>query len=239
MQAAEIINSWVQKTTNFQLLDAISPENIDENTKIMLVNTVYFNIRWPYVRGKIVDRIFHVSPLEMIKVPTIKFEKSMFICGEIPHWNTKFIEIPSLNNKITMFIFLPNEETIPRNLEYLIEKFNFEEFKSIRNTYSFKQATELYLPKFTIYHTHNMTNLFRENGVITMFEDKADFTRLSKIPLKVSNIVQKIFARVRKQPSETLEGSIIYIYPRIFIQFDRNVVTPNILSYMIFLEKPE
>ncbi|XP_029670331.1 antitrypsin-like [Formica exsecta] len=205
MQAAEIINSWVQKTTNFQLLDVISPENIDENTKIMLVNTVYFNIRWPYVRGKIVNRIFHVSPSEMIEVPTIKFEKSMFICGEIPHWNIKFIEIPSLNNKITMFIFLPNKETVPRNLEYLIEKFNFEEFKSIRNTYSFEQATELYLPKFTIYQTNNMTNLFRENGVITMFEDKADFTRLSKIPLKVSNIAQKIFVRVRKESSETLE----------------------------------
>lgn len=35
-----------------------------------------------------------------------------------------------------------------------------------------------------------------------MFEDSADFRRLSKIPLKVGNVLQKIFIEVNEEGSE-------------------------------------
>ncbi|XP_029670317.1 serine protease inhibitor 3/4-like [Formica exsecta] len=201
IEVAETINSWVQKTTNNEILHVLSPVNIDKDTKIMLVNTAYLNIGLPNLKGEIVQRKFHVSPSESHFVPTIKFEKSTFSYFEIPHWNTKVIEILFLNNKITMFIFLPNKEMVPGNLYYLNKKFNFKEFKSIRDTYSCEQVMELYLPKFTIQYTQDMTHLFRWNGIITMFKDKADFTHLSKIPLKVSNIVQKVSVRINEEDS--------------------------------------
>ncbi|XP_029659220.1 antitrypsin-like [Formica exsecta] len=202
VQAAETINSWVQKTTNNEILHVISPDNIDEDTKIMLINTVYLNIEWPNFRkGKTVDRIFHISPSEMYFVPTIKFKKSMFSYGEIPHWNCKFIEIPSLNDKITMIIFLPNEKMEIGNLEYLLEKFRFKEFQSVRTAYKLEQDMDLYLPKFTIQYTQNMTNFFHRMRVTTMFENNANFRRLSNIPLKVNDIVQKVFVKINEEDS--------------------------------------
>lgn len=39
-------------------------------------------------------------------------------------------------------------------------------------------------------------------GLNMMFEDDADFTRLSKYPLKVSSVLQKIFIEVNEQGSE-------------------------------------
>ncbi|XP_029680864.1 antitrypsin-like [Formica exsecta] len=140
----------------------------------------------------------------MYFVPTMKFEKSTFIHGEIPHWNAKFIEIPFLNNNITMIIFLPNKNMEPGNLEYLDKKLNFAEFKSIRNAYTnkFEQDMELYLPKFTSQCRQNMTEYFHQMGITTMFEDNADFTRLSKIPLKVNNIVQTISVTINEESLE-------------------------------------
>ncbi|XP_029680857.1 serpin B6-like [Formica exsecta] len=134
----------------------------------------------------------------------MKFEKSTFIHGEIPHWNAKFIEISFLNNNITMIIFLPNKNMEPGNLEYLDKKLNFAEFKSIRNAYTnkFEQDMELYLPKFTSQCRQNMTEYFHQMGIITMFEDNADFTRLSKIPLKVNNIVQTISVTINEESLE-------------------------------------
>lgn len=35
-----------------------------------------------------------------------------------------------------------------------------------------------------------------------MFKDNCDFTRLSKFPLKVSNVLQKIFIDVNEQGTE-------------------------------------
>ncbi|XP_029670329.1 antitrypsin-like [Formica exsecta] len=208
LQVVETINLWVKKTTNYEIFHILTPDTIDVDTKIMLVNTVYFNIGWLNLpKAETVERIFHISPLKMYFVPIIKFEKSMFSYGEIPHWKCKFIEIPSLNDKITMIIFLPNEEMEIGDLDYLIEKFNFKAFQSVRTAYTNKleQDIELYLPKFTIKSIQNKTNFFRRKNIITMFEDKADFTRLSKIPLKVSNIVEKVSVKIRNEMSETSE----------------------------------
>ncbi|XP_029673639.1 protein Z-dependent protease inhibitor-like, partial [Formica exsecta] len=108
------------------------------------------------------------------------------------------------NNNITMIIFLPNKNMEPGNLEYLDKKLNFAEFKSIRNAYTnkFEQDMELYLPKFTSQCRQNMTEYFHQMGIITMFEDNADFTRLSKIPLKVNNIVQTISVTINEESLE-------------------------------------
>ncbi|XP_050449124.1 alaserpin-like [Cataglyphis hispanica] len=202
MEVAETINSWVQETTNNEILHAISPVNINEDAKIILVNTVYLNTRLPNLKEKVMQRKFHVSPSNWYYVPTIKFEKSTFFYGEILHLNTKFIEIPFLNNKISMIIFLPNKNMEPGNLEYLIKIFSYK-YKEITNTYiqKFEQNMELYLPKFTIQCTEDMTDLLHSTDIFTMFEDKADFTRFSKIPLKVNNIVQKVSMRIKEEDS--------------------------------------
>ncbi|KAL6446129.1 hypothetical protein ACFW04_001044 [Cataglyphis niger] len=108
-----------------------------------------------------------------------------------------------------MDIFLPNEEMEPgsESLNYLLDKFDFKEFKLFKTAYTNKleQDMELYLPKFTIQYTQNMTDFFHERNVITMFEDKADFTHLSEIPLKVSNFVQKIVVKLTKEHSNIPE----------------------------------
>ncbi|KAL6446791.1 hypothetical protein ACFW04_001311 [Cataglyphis niger] len=131
-------------------------------------------------------RKFHVSSLESYFVPTIKF-----IYDEIARWNVTFIEILFLNNNVTMTAFLPNENMEPGNLKYLEKEFNLDEFKAIRNTYKndyFDHDMELYL--------------CLQKNVSTMFEDIADFTRLSKIPLKVNNIIQTISVNIHKESSQ-------------------------------------
>ncbi|XP_070170538.1 serine protease inhibitor 3/4-like isoform X2 [Polyergus mexicanus] len=207
LQVAKTINFGVQKTTNKEISHLISPGNIDENTKILLVNTVYFNIKWlDLPKAETVQRIFHISPSKMYFVPTIKFENWMFSYGEIPHWDCKFIEIPSLNDKITVIIFLPNGVGT-QNLHKLINEFTFKAFQSVRTAYTnkYEEDIELYLPKFTIQYILNKTNYFQRHKVITMFEDKADFSRLSEIPLKVSNIGEKVSVRIRNEMPVTSE----------------------------------
>ncbi|XP_029667205.1 antitrypsin-like [Formica exsecta] len=241
--AAETINSWVQETTNNKILDVISPVNIDGDTKIMLVNIVYLNSRWPDSIQR-EERIFHFSQVERHFVSTIKFKNSTFIYGEIPHWHIKFIEVPFLDDNVTMTILLPTEGMKPGWIE---KNFVYEEYQSIRTAYiNKKQDMELYLPKFRTEMTRNLTDFFRERDVITMFEDNADFTHLSKTPLKVNNIVQKISLKVKKGSLPTfrriekrnLPHELIVNYPFIYeievngqLVFSGFVARPDFVRY--------
>ncbi|XP_050449892.1 alaserpin-like isoform X2 [Cataglyphis hispanica] len=201
LHVAHKINLWAQIITNWMTDFVIS--DIDKDTKIVLISVIYLNSRWLYFPEKTEKHKFHVSSSELYFVPTIKFEK--FIYGEIAHWNVTFIEILFLNNNVTMTVFLPNEDMEPGNLEYLEKEFNLDEFQSIRNTYKndyFDHDMELYLPMFTSECIHNMRQFFRHKNVSAMFEDIADFTRLSKIPLKVNNIIQTISVNIHEESSQ-------------------------------------
>lgn len=69
-----------------------------------------------------------------------------------------------------MDIFLPNEEMGPgsESLNYLLDKLDFKEFKLFKTAYTNKleQDMELYLPKFTIQYTQNMTDFFHEVSIV-------------------------------------------------------------------------
>ncbi|CAL1673626.1 unnamed protein product [Lasius platythorax] len=197
IHAADIINSWVRTATNNNIFNIISPGDTNIDTKIMLLNAIYFKSRWltTFNEKDTVKREFHVSKTETYLVPTM-FKKATYFYGEIPDWNTRFIEIPYLNKDIVMIILLPDKEIELHDLE---NNFNWQ---TLVETHRFSDDFELYLPKFKLELTINLKDVLHKMGLNMMFEDDADFTRLSKYPLKVSSVLQKIFIEVNEQGSE-------------------------------------
>ncbi|KAL6446728.1 hypothetical protein ACFW04_001284 [Cataglyphis niger] len=158
---------------------------------------MYLNIGWSNVKGKIQEHKINISPSSMYLLPSIKFEKSTFIQGRIPHWNATFFEI-HLNAHIIMIMFLADKGM---NMNHWKKKINYLEFQSIKAAFTnnFEQDIELHLPTFTTKYHCNMTDFFRLNGITTMFEDDADFSHLSNIPLKVDNIIQTISVKFNER----------------------------------------
>ncbi|XP_028047665.1 antichymotrypsin-2 isoform X2 [Monomorium pharaonis] len=202
--AVETINSWVKKATNNKIIHIVSSDDIDEDTKIMLINAIYFKSNWLRKFDKMytVKRIFHVSKTETNLVPTM-FQKSKFSYGKIPTWHTTFIEIPYLNQNIIMIILLPDREI---ELQVLENNFNWE---TLVNAPRFTDEIALYLPKFKFEITINLENVLRKVGLNTMFQDNADFTRLSSTPLKVSCALQKIFIEINEEGSEAAAATVV------------------------------
>ncbi|XP_067204437.1 antichymotrypsin-2 isoform X2 [Linepithema humile] len=195
--SVETINTWVQEATNNKISNIISSDNIDEDTKIVLVNAIYFKSKWldMFDEKDTTKRNFYISETETNLVP-IMFKKSNYVYGEIPAWHTKFIEIPYSNQDFVMTILLPNKET---DLQTLEKNFNWE---TLANAPKSIDRIELYLPRFKFEIAINMEDVLRKIGLNTIFEDSADFTHLSSIPLKVSHVVQKIFIEVNEEGSE-------------------------------------
>lgn len=202
--AAKTINSWVQDATNNKIFDIVSSDDIDETTKIMLINAVYFKSKWlhPFLEIYTEKREFHISKTETKLVPTM-YKKSQFAHGEIPSWHTSFIEIPYLNQDIAMIILLPDREV---ELQVLENNFNWETLAmASRST----DEVALHLPKFKFEITINLKDTLSKIGLNTIFKDDADFTRLSSIPLKVDTAVQKIFLEINEEGSEAAAITVV------------------------------
>ncbi|XP_011644246.1 antichymotrypsin-2-like isoform X4 [Pogonomyrmex barbatus] len=102
--AAKMINIWIQETTNNKISNVISSDDIGEDTRIMLINAIYFKSKWLHTfdERNTAKRTFHVSKTETNLVPTM-FKKSKYAYGKISTWHTTFIEIPYLIGLNTMF----------------------------------------------------------------------------------------------------------------------------------------
>ncbi|XP_070155387.1 antichymotrypsin-2 isoform X2 [Polyergus mexicanus] len=197
VHAAETINSWVQMATYNKISNIISPNDINIDTNFIMVNAIHFKSRWlkPFNEEETQQREFHVSKTETYHVPTM-YRKATYFYGEIPAWDTQFIEIPYLNEEIVMIILLPDKEI---ELQVVENNFNWETLVKRRKFYD---DFELYLPKFKFEIAINLKDILHKIGLNTMFKDNCDFTRLSKFPLKVSNVLQKIFIDVNEQGAE-------------------------------------
>ncbi|XP_018310584.1 antichymotrypsin-2 isoform X2 [Mycetomoellerius zeteki] len=202
--AVKAINSWVQKATNNKIFDIISSDDIDEDTKIMLINAIYFKSKWLHKFDEMntVKRKFHISKTETNLVPTM-FKTSKYAYGKILAWNTTFIEIPYLNQDIAMIILLPDKEV---ELHILENNFNWE---TLANEPRSIDEVALYLPKFKFEITIDLKDTLRKIGLNTIFEDDADFTQISNIPLKVSHALQKIFIEINEEGSEAAATTVV------------------------------
>ncbi|KAL6446724.1 hypothetical protein ACFW04_001281 [Cataglyphis niger] len=204
VKTARIINSWIEEKTNDKIPHVIFPGiDMNKDTKIMLINVVYFNIGLDNIKAKISEKRKYYVSSKLFYVPTIQIENLSFIHGEVPYWNAKFVEIPISNANITITLFYPIEKG-SEGLEYMLNKLDLDEFKVIKNVYvnKFENIDYLFLPKFTIEYHKNMTNFYYKNRVTTMFKNDANLTGLSKIPLKVNNIFQTNFININLRNSE-------------------------------------
>ncbi|XP_032687857.1 leukocyte elastase inhibitor-like isoform X2 [Odontomachus brunneus] len=206
IHAAETINSWVEEATNKKISDVISADDIDDDTRVVLVNAIYFKSKWqkPFDPTLTQNRKFHISKSEANLVPMM-FQKSRYVIGKIQAWHTKFIQIPYLNKDIVMTILLPDKDVELQSLEN-----NFE-WKTLAEAPSSIEDVELYLPKFKFELTLKLEEPLRKVGLKTMFEKSADFGRLSKIPLKVGNVLQKVFIEVNEEGSEAAAATVVQI----------------------------
>ncbi|XP_014605927.1 PREDICTED: leukocyte elastase inhibitor-like isoform X2 [Polistes canadensis] len=206
LQTFNEINSWVKKTTRDKISDILSMDDIDEDTKVILINAVYFKSHWLHkFDDKLTKQIFfHATKTDKKLVPMM-YKQTKYLYGEISSLDARFIEIPYLNKDITMIILLPNEI---EGLQFLEQNFKWED---ISKASSNEVDIALTLPRFKYEVTIDLENILRKLGLHSMFEDRADFGKLTNEPVKISKIIQKAFIEVNEEGSEAAAATVAQI----------------------------
>jgi serpin B len=146
-QSAATINGWVEANTNNKIKDLISADSLDSDTRMVLVNAIYFKGFWTYQFDpkNTFKAPFYLNDQDTVDVDYMKVKKH-FKYGALPELDATAIELPYKDSDISMLIILPNTKT---GLSALEGKLNTIDLGEVSNKL-YSQEVNVELPKFKI-----------------------------------------------------------------------------------------
>ncbi|XP_057626294.1 plasminogen activator inhibitor 2 [Chionomys nivalis] len=182
-EARKKINSWVKTQTKGEISSLLPEGSVDENTKMVLVNAVYFKGKWktPFAK-KLNERYpFRVNLRESIPVQMMHLREKLNI-GYITDLKTQILELPYIGD-ISMFLLLPDEiEDASTGLELLESEINFDKFNQWMSKDTMAEDdVEVYLPQFKLEQHYELKPILRSMGMEDAFDkSKANFSGMSQ-----------------------------------------------------------
>lgn len=200
--AAKTINGWVEEKTNNRIKDLISPDMLDDSTRAVLVNAIYFKGKWTYpFNPKFTQKLpFWITPDQSVDVDTMNIKKK-FRYAKLDSLDSTALELTYKDSNISMLIILPNQRNGLQALEKRIGEINLTEID--QQLYS--TEVEVFLPKFEYEYEVDLNDILSKMGMPTAFNaNKADFSGLLKSPepLYISKVIHKAFIKVDEEGAE-------------------------------------
>ncbi|XP_022918921.2 serine protease inhibitor 3/4-like isoform X7 [Onthophagus taurus] len=216
--AAKEINTWVENKTNNKIKDLIQPDDLDELTRLVLVNAIYFKGNW-----------LHQFPVEHTRKEKFYLnDKDSVLCdmmhltdhfeyAEDTELDAKILRMRYTNKDVSMVIVLPNSKT---GIFALEQKLANKDLTTLTSQLVSREVI-VSLPKFKIETTIDLKDSLEKLGMGVIFSDAAEFPNLIKgdEPLKVSKAIQKAFIEVNEQGAEAAAATVAVFKLRTRPQF--------------------
>ncbi|GAB5582759.1 glia-derived nexin [Prionailurus iriomotensis] len=218
-RARFIINDWVKTHTKGMIGDLLGEGAVNQLTRLMLVNALYFNGQWktPFPESGTHHRLFHKSDGSTVSVPmmaqTNKFNYTEFSTPDGHYYD--ILELPYHGDTLSMFIAAPYEKEVPLSaLTNILDAQLISQWKGNMT----RQLRLLVLPKrmFSLESEVNLRRPLENLGMTDMFKpNQADFSSLSdEEALYVSQALQKVKIEVNESGTVASSSTAIIVSAR-------------------------
>ncbi|CAH3020002.1 unnamed protein product, partial [Porites evermanni] len=207
-EVREEINKWVEQKTNDKIKGLIPLGMLSSDTRLVLVNAIYFKGLWlqPFLKEETFPGTFFVAANQKVQVQMMR-QEAHFKFFESEELGCQILELPYVGSKMSMVIFLPVETDGLVSLEGRITYDNFA--KSLSTLHSSRpEEMEVFLPKFKLTQQFSLNDVLSRMGASEMFiAGKADFSGITADSLYVSQVVHKAFIEVNEEGTEAAAAS--------------------------------
>lgn len=204
-----IINNWVEAETNHRIKDLIPEGVLDELTRLVITNAIYFKGTWvtQFDEHETISQEFTTGSGIRVSVPMMKIEKARFKYAETD--SLQVIEIPYEGDKLSMLILLPKGI---KQLGIVERSLTLDKLEELRRSLSNQTVTVL-LPKFKLETQYELGGLLTDLGMPTAFDpENADLSGITDMDrLYIATAMHKAFVEVNEEGTEAAAATGVII----------------------------
>jgi serpin B len=195
--AVRTINDWAAKATRDKIKNVLSENLVDDLTRVILANAIYFKARWEdeFSEYGTEPRPFTLLDGKKVQVPTMM---SLGHRATSRDTHVQALSLPYSGGKLAMLVLLPDPGALAQ-----VEK-DFGDAQLERLVGGLKSAmTEVTLPKFKIESSFLLKAPLQSLGLASAFSPGADFSGLSPEPgFALSEVLHKTYVDVNEKGTE-------------------------------------
>jgi serpin B len=201
------INEWVSNQTEGRIEDLIPEGAINELTRLVLTNAIYFNAAWayPFIKDATADGPFHLLEGGQVTAPMMKQTESFgYADGE----GYQAIELPYDGAELSMVIFLPEAGTF----EIFEKGLQAQQVDAIIGDLQGIRVT-LTMPEFEFESQFSLKDALSGMGMPIAFSpDEADFSGMTgNHELFISDVLHKAFVAVDEAGTEAAAATAVVV----------------------------
>ncbi|XP_005904151.2 plasminogen activator inhibitor 2 [Bos mutus] len=209
--ARKQINSWVKTQTKGKIPNLLPEGSVDADTKMVLVNAIYFKGKWKTPFQKKLKGLypFHVNSTQHKSVEMMFLHEKLNI-GYIADLKVQILELPYAG-EVSMFLLLPDGiAESSTGLELLESEITPDKLsKWLSEDTMGEDDVEVYIPRFKLEERYGLKTILTGMGMGDAFsQGRANFSGMSeKNDLFLSEVFHQASVDVNEEGTEAAAGT--------------------------------
>lgn len=211
--ARQAINDWVEEATKERIRDVVPEDFLDELTRLVLANAIYFKADWLYKfpKGATSDRPFHLLDGNEVSVPTMEHSHIPLRYAELD--GLRAIELRYEGTPVSMIVILPERggfADVERNLGGPLVHEVVQAIEKVN-----PKVVILRMPKFEFTSEARLRDALLKTGMSDAFDPgRADFSGIAdpsstRGKLYIKDAVHKAFIKVDEEGTEAAAATAV------------------------------
>ena len=203
-ETRKAINDWVSEKTADMIPELLN-EPLSEDTRLALLNALYLQAKWqtPFDPEYTAEDDFYLADGTTQKADFMYSGREDMVYFKLA--NAQGVYLPYNDGRTGFVALLPDEGVTPAQV--------LQELEGQSLTQPLPDdlyQVELYLPKFSLNYTQQLTRPLQAMGISSLFSTEADLSRLATAdaPLCVSSILQKVRVEVNEEETKAAAATI-------------------------------